>query len=64
MVEPSISRGPPRFAVFYAFLRGFPRIVAIVVGTALAEEWPPETNREWGAQIRVSDEVVEEVSKK
>ena len=34
------------------------------VGLDATNKWPPETKREWGQKIRMSDAVVEEVSRK
>jgi len=32
------------------------------IGLDATEKWPPETSREWGRQIRMSDEVIEKVN--
>ncbi len=34
------------------------------VGLDATNKWPPETNREWGKKIRMSDEVIKTVSEK
>jgi 4-hydroxy-3-polyprenylbenzoate decarboxylase len=34
------------------------------IGLDATNKWPPETKREWGQQIRMSDEVIDEVTKK
>jgi 4-hydroxy-3-polyprenylbenzoate decarboxylase len=34
------------------------------VGLDATNKWPPETHREWGSKIRMSDAVVEEVTRK
>ncbi len=34
------------------------------IGPDATDKWPPETKREWGTKIRMSDEVVEEVTRK
>jgi 4-hydroxy-3-polyprenylbenzoate decarboxylase len=34
------------------------------IGLDATNKWPPETHREWGTQIRMTDEVIEAVSKK
>ena len=32
------------------------------IGLDATDKWPPETNREWGRQIRMTDEVIEKVN--
>jgi 4-hydroxy-3-polyprenylbenzoate decarboxylase len=34
------------------------------IGLDATTKWPPETKREWGRKIRMSDEIVELVTKK
>ena len=34
------------------------------VGFDATNKWPPETHRDWGAKIRMSEAVVEEVNRK
>jgi 4-hydroxy-3-polyprenylbenzoate decarboxylase len=34
------------------------------IGLDATNKWPPETNREWGRKIRMSDEIVETVTRK
>lgn len=34
------------------------------LGIDATNKWPPETKREWGRQIRMTDEVIEQVSRK
>ncbi|WP_158043731.1 UbiD family decarboxylase [Skermanella pratensis] len=34
------------------------------VGLDATNKWPPETRREWGQQLRMADEVIEEVTRK
>ncbi len=34
------------------------------IGLDATDKWPPETKREWGTKIRMSDEVIETVTKK
>jgi 4-hydroxy-3-polyprenylbenzoate decarboxylase len=34
------------------------------IGFDATDKWPPETHREWGEKIRMTDEVVEEVTRK
>ena len=34
------------------------------IGLDATNKWPPETSREWGTQIRMSDEVIEKVTEK
>ena len=34
------------------------------IGLDATNKWPPETKREWGTQIRMSDEVIEKVTEK
>jgi 4-hydroxy-3-polyprenylbenzoate decarboxylase len=31
------------------------------IGLDATDKWPPETSREWGRQIRMTDEVIEKV---
>jgi 4-hydroxy-3-polyprenylbenzoate decarboxylase len=32
------------------------------IGLDATNKWPPETKREWGREIRMSDEVIDKVS--
>jgi 4-hydroxy-3-polyprenylbenzoate decarboxylase len=34
------------------------------IGLDATSKWPPETKREWGRKIRMSDEIVETVTRK
>jgi len=34
------------------------------IGLDATDKWPPETKRTWGRKIRMSDEVIAEVSRK
>jgi 4-hydroxy-3-polyprenylbenzoate decarboxylase len=34
------------------------------IGLDATTKWPPETKREWGRKIRMSDEIVETVTRK
>ncbi|MDO9459288.1 MAG: UbiD family decarboxylase, partial [Alphaproteobacteria bacterium] len=34
------------------------------IGLDATNKWPPETKREWGTQIRMTDEVIETVTQK
>src|SRR3546814_6263640 len=34
------------------------------IGLDATDKWPPETKREWGRRIRMSDEIVETVTRK
>ena len=34
------------------------------IGLDATSKWPPETKREWGRKIRMSEEVIEAVTKK
>jgi 4-hydroxy-3-polyprenylbenzoate decarboxylase len=33
------------------------------IGLDATNKWPPETKREWGREIRMTEEVIEKVSK-
>jgi 4-hydroxy-3-polyprenylbenzoate decarboxylase len=33
------------------------------IGLDATNKWPPETKREWGREIRMSDEVIEKVDR-
>ncbi len=33
------------------------------IGLDATDKWPPETSREWGREIRMSDEVIEKVDR-
>jgi len=34
------------------------------IGLDATDKWPPETKREWGRQIRMSDDIIEQVTKR